>query len=329
MDKIGSVRGLGEPFVFVAWPKMGGWLRFSPDGHLLVVTGFAGIKLYSTESWAQLAELQGHTQAIAAGDISRDGRLLATASTDSSVRLWSLPAPGDAHSAWTAQSAPLATLPLHKKTAAAVAIAPNGALLASGGYDARVVLFDLQRGGERAILKGHAGNVVSLAFAPDSTLLASGGLGSEALLWATATDASAADAPAAGAPARPLLHLGGHNAVSAVLGWRDGALLTTDYGATLRAWNPADGALLATAQLDVPTVTAAAFSPDGATLAVTAPHTIALFNTSAANIARWELIDTISLPIKGVYAASWSPDGTQLAVSGADGKVRIYPVLRG
>ncbi len=305
-QKQSAVRGLGEPHVFVAWPKMGGWLSYTPDGGLLVVTGFAGIKLYETGAWAPVAELQGHTQAIAAGAIRGDGRLLATASTDSSVRLWSLP-----------DGAPLATLPLHKKTAAAVALSPAGDLLASGGYDARVQLYDLQAGAPRATLKGHPGNVVSLRFAPDGGRLASGGLGSEAFVWETGP----------GAPITPLLRLGGHKAMSAILGWRDGTLLTTDYGATLRTWSATDGVLLATTQLDVPTVTAAAFAPAGATLAATAPHTIALFATGAADTSAWELIDTISLPIKGVYAASWSPDGSQLAVSGADGKVRIYPVL--
>lgn len=293
---------LHEDVVLHPFAKMAEWLRFTPDGNLLVVTGFTGIKLLETSQWQEVAHLEGHTQAVSGGALRADGRLLATGSVDATVRLWSLP-----------DGALLETLAPHKKTVATVAFSPDGTLLASGGYDARVAIHDLAAGIQRALLKGHAGNVVSLAFAPDGKRLASGGLGSEVLVWATES----------GDPGTPLLKLGGHVTVCAPLAWRNGRLLTTDYAATLRTWDIESGALLDSAKLEIPTVGSAAFSPDGALLAVCAPHMVSFFQADS-----WELLETHSLPIKGVYCAAWSPDGEQLAVSGADGRIRIFSVER-
>ncbi|MGL4651723.1 MAG: WD40 repeat domain-containing protein, partial [Caldilineaceae bacterium] len=143
---------LGEPLVLQAYPKMVCWHKFTPDGKLLVVTGFGGAKLYRTDDWTQVADLEGHTQAVSSGALSQDGKILATASTDTTVRLWSLPAGGL-----------IDTLKLHKKTVAAVEFSPDGRLLATGSYDARATLYDLEAASPRATLKGHKGNVVSLA----------------------------------------------------------------------------------------------------------------------------------------------------------------------
>jgi WD40 repeat protein len=293
---------VGDPEILKPFDKMACWLAFTPDGSHLVVAGFGPTQILRTEGWAPVAELRGHTQAVAGGAISADGSRLATSSSDATIRLWSLP-----------DGAELDTLSLHKKTVAAVAFSPDGALLASGSYDARVALYDLAAGSLRALLKGHQGNVVSLAFSPDGNRLASGGLGDEVLVWGTS----------AGAEGAPLLRLGGHDTVAGVWGWRNGALVTSDYVGVLREWEGESGALKATTQLDMPTVGQLSFSPDGSLAAAVAPHTVTLLRTGD-----WETLESISLPIKGVYSATWSTDGALLAVGGADGRVRIYPIVR-
>jgi WD40 repeat protein len=80
----------------------------------------------------------------------------------------------------------LATLSGHKKTVWSLAFSYRGQLLASGGEDEAIRLWDMGTGRERGVLKGHTGSVNALAFiptAPDSELLVSAGDDSTIRIW--------------------------------------------------------------------------------------------------------------------------------------------------
>src|SRR5205807_1350037 len=68
------------------------------------------------------------------------------------------------------------------------AFSPRGGLVATGGDDGTVHLYDIATGRQAGrTLAGHAGVVASLAFTRDGSLLASGSGDGTARLWSVAT----------------------------------------------------------------------------------------------------------------------------------------------
>src|SRR5579859_2419583 len=119
------------------------------------------------------AELKGHTDLVYHVAFSPDGKILATAGFDNTVKLWDVAAGKELRSLTGHHSGPVYC----------VAFSPDGKTLATSSLDKTICLWNVEDGKFIRDLKGHAGIVDSVAFSPDGKLLASGSEDKSVRLW--------------------------------------------------------------------------------------------------------------------------------------------------
>jgi WD40 repeat protein len=148
----------------------------------------------------------------------------------------------------------------------ALAFVPNSSLLAVGGHDCTILLWDTS-GDAFDILGRHTDWVRCLAFSPDGRTLASGGDDLVVRLW---------DVPAR--KEKAVLH--GHTRwVRQVAFMPDGrTLLSASWDGTVRAWDVATGRELQAFDWKLGRVHALAVAPDGMTAAAGGDHGIVIWD---------------------------------------------------
>lgn len=172
-------------------------------------------------------------------------------------------------------------------------------ILASGGRDGTVRLWDTASGVELLTISGHSNG---LAFSPNSYVLAHGN-DKDIEVW----DASVGD---------KIKILTGHTAiVTAVAFNTDGTILASasDDG-TSKLWDVASGKLIETLKGGIGNIGALAFSSDGQTLAAAGLIAVELWNVKTKESVG--IIDLYQNSLVNRYLA-FSPDGKTLAVAGA------------
>lgn len=248
-------------------------------------------------------------------------------------------------SAFLALSGPaLAQLQGHGGPVRALAVAPEGGLAISGGFDQSAILWAIETGAALRVLRVHAGAVNAVAAAGRGRFLTAGedgrialwqmgspepvrvfadhdgpvaglALSADGLQLASASwDGTVRVRPLAGGAVRTLSgHVGTVNAVAYLA---DGRPVSAGYDGTLRIW-PAEG--------DAPPFVVALGSPLN-TLAVAADGEIV--TAGADSLVRilhpdGTLRTSVELPPNPVIAVALSPDGTRIAAATVAGTVAV------
>src|SRR5262249_55707183 len=131
------------------------------------------VKLWDAASGQERATLRGHTGRIESLAYAADGKTIATAAGDHTVRLWDA-ASGRERAVLRAADA---------GGARAVAFAHRGPVLATAWNDSRVRLWDADGCQLLATFGGDRLRLDAVAFSPDDRLVAAGDIGHEVWVW--------------------------------------------------------------------------------------------------------------------------------------------------
>ena len=293
-------------------------LAFSGDGKQLVTGGGmhqegrqakdGEIKVWDVDSGEQRAEFPLTPYWVEGVAFSPDNQTVAasggTQGLPSDVNLWN-PASRDRE---------LRVLKGHTGNIASAALAADGKMLATGGADKTIRLWDLTKNKEVAVLTGHEDVVRCLAFSPDGKTLASASTDKTVRLWDVATGKEKAvvarfEVGAAGVAFSPdgkLLALCASDDSNATLA---GGIKLWDL-ATNTERTPFAGAKVSALSV--------AFSPDGKQLASASPKAPSV---NVWDVATGKLVTTIQ-DSASVRHLAFSPDGKLLATGHGGGARR-------
>ncbi len=249
--------------------------------------------------WKLKHILRGHNGLISRVEWSPNGKMLASPSFDSTIKLWDIKS-GECCN----------TLKGHSGRVWAVAWSPDGKLIASGSADNTIKLWRVDTGKVNYTNPIPTVVCLSMAWSPDGQILASGGVRDDwsILLWNVGTPKSQT--------------IEGHSGQVNSLVWSpDGQILASgSHDHTIRLWDKETAQLITILKGHASDVSSLAWSPDGRMLASGShDHTIRLWNPQTGRT---------SFVLEGhtgsVNCVEFSYDGKFLASKSSDGTVRLW-----
>jgi WD40 repeat protein len=289
-------------------------VSFSPvDGTLAsgswdTAEGGWTVKLWDTGGQKLLQTLPKHYDSIRTLTFSRDGKLLASASWDGTVKVWTKE--GELVTTFTEHGKPVIGMIPHvdadRASVNGVSFSADGNFLASVGYDRHIRFWGLDGTQLKVIPNAHADQIYRISFSPDGQFFATASWDRSVRLWNLEGEL--------------LKTFTGHS------GWLYGLSFSPDSNLIasagldrlVRIWS-IDGELLQTLVGHRDGIYDLSFSPDSKTIAsASLDETVKLWSINGA------LLRTITGHTGGIYGVSFSQDGQTIASASWDGSIKLW-----
>ncbi len=287
-------------------------LAFSAKAKLIAAGSYGSVQLLDATTRQPVRTLEGIAGKVNALVFSPDGATLFAAAGDAGLS-------GIAYQWKVSDGALVRKFEGHRDALYALALSPDGRLLATGSYDQKIKLWNVADGAEKLTLGGHTGAVFGLSFRADGKVLASASADRTVKLW------DVASGKRLDTFSQPLKEQ------TAVAFSPDGkTVAAAGVDNRIRVWSVSAQALEGTNPL-----VATRFAHEGAILHLSYSADGALLASSAADktVKLWKAADLTELHLLEPQP-DWAPaltliDGSKLVVGRLDGSLAFYDAATG
>ncbi len=295
--------------VSVGWITQVAW---SPDNRSLAVACADGVQLFVEEFGSKPTHLlTGHEGPVKAIAFSPNSKLLASVSSDTTIKLWDVSSPRDVIREIT-------TIEGHQDSVETVAFSPDGNTLATGCADGTIFLWDVDTYTRKAVLESHQAEVTSLIFALQGNVIVSGGRDSYIFLFDVSAETHGTQ-------------LGEHNDWIRQVQSNPAGTMVASAGKDgfIRLWDTFTTELYSTIAAHPEGADSVAFSPDG-TLLVTGGRDNLIrvwYVQKAVGDGEADMDDALVVlqsHSKPILSLAFNPAGTLLATASGDNTVRVW-----